>query len=106
MPTHSALPLALSFLAGILLTLSLTELYPDLRRHFRPRPNHAVNEETAQAKAKADARAVEGIGEGIESCIGKTPLFRIKSLSEATGCEILGKAEVGAGFDYVYLELL
>ena len=54
-----------------------------------------------QEKAKAEARAVEGIGEGIESCIGKTPLFRIKSLSEATGCEILGKAEVGAGF-YMY----
>lgn len=47
-----------------------------------------------QETVKADARAVEGIGEGIESCIGKTPLFRIKSLSEATGCEILGKAEV------------
>lgn len=31
---------------------------------------------------------------GIEACIGNTPLFRIKSLSEATGCEILGKAEV------------
>ena len=31
---------------------------------------------------------------GIESCIGNTPLFRIKSLSDATGCEILGKAEV------------
>lgn len=58
-----------------------------------------------QETVKADARAVAGIGEGIESCIGKTPLFRIKSLSEATGCEILGKAEVCAGFDYVYLEL-
>ena len=31
---------------------------------------------------------------GIESCIGNTPLFKIKSLSRATGCEILGKAEV------------
>lgn len=33
------------------------------------------------------------IGDGLESCIGDTPLFRIKSLSEETGCEILGKAE-------------
>ena len=32
-------------------------------------------------------------GEGIESCIGNTPLFRIKSLSDETGCTILGKAE-------------
>ena len=32
--------------------------------------------------------------EGIEACIGNTPLFKIKSLSEETGCEILAKAEV------------
>ena len=35
------------------------------------------------------------IKEGIEGCIGNTPLIRIKSLSEATGCDILAKAEVG-----------
>ena len=35
-----------------------------------------------------------GIGEGLESCVGNTPLFRIKSLSDATGCEILAKAEL------------
>jgi hypothetical protein len=34
------------------------------------------------------------VKEGIEGCIGNTPLIRIKSLSEATGCEILAKAEV------------
>ncbi|MCJ1284930.1 hypothetical protein MMC26_004267 [Xylographa opegraphella] len=41
----------------------------------------------------------DGIGNGIESTIGNTPLIRIRSLSEATGCEILGKAEFlnGAG---------
>ncbi|MCJ1320255.1 hypothetical protein MMC15_005593 [Xylographa vitiligo] len=40
-----------------------------------------------------------GIGDGIESTIGNTPLVRIRSLSEETGCEILGKAEFlnGAG---------
>lgn len=31
---------------------------------------------------------------GIEGCIGNTPLIKIKSLSDATGCEILAKAEV------------
>lgn len=36
----------------------------------------------------------EDIKNGIEECIGNTPLIRIKCLSEATGCEILGKAEV------------
>lgn len=43
-----------------------------------------------------------GIGdikEGIEGCIGDTPLIKIKSLSEYTGCDILVKAEFlnGAG---------
>ena len=30
---------------------------------------------------------------GLISAIGNTPLIRINSLSEETGCEILGKAE-------------
>ena len=34
------------------------------------------------------------IVDGIEGCIGNTPLLRIKSLSDATGCEVLAKAEV------------
>jgi cysteine synthase A len=39
------------------------------------------------------------IKEGIEGCIGDTPLIKIKSLSKYTGCEILVKAEFlnGAG---------
>lgn len=42
---------------------------------------------------------VNDIKEGIEGCIGNTPLIKIKSLSDATGCEILAKAEFlnGAG---------
>ena len=36
----------------------------------------------------------ESIKEGVEGCIGDTPLIKIKSLSEYTGCEILAKAEV------------
>lgn len=36
----------------------------------------------------------EDIRNGLEECIGNTPLIRIRSLSEATGCDILGKAEV------------
>jgi cysteine synthase A len=39
-------------------------------------------------------RDAEDIRNGLEECIGNTPLIRIKCLSEATGCEILGKAEV------------
>lgn len=43
-------------------------------------------------------------------CIGNTPLIRIKSLSEATGCEILAKAEFlnpgGSVKDRVALEII
>ncbi|KAM9990202.1 hypothetical protein ACTFIY_006247 [Dictyostelium cf. discoideum] len=34
-----------------------------------------------------------GISNGIIETVGNTPLIRIKSLSDATGCEIYGKAE-------------
>ena len=30
---------------------------------------------------------------GVEGHIGRTPLLRLRRLSEMTGCEILGKAE-------------
>ncbi|NBP51421.1 MAG: pyridoxal-phosphate dependent enzyme, partial [Actinobacteria bacterium] len=33
------------------------------------------------------------IREGFEATIGNTPLIRLRRASEATGCEILGKAE-------------
>src|ERR1700681_4424217 len=33
------------------------------------------------------------ISEGFTDAIGRTPLIRLSRLSEATGCEILGKAE-------------
>jgi cysteine synthase A len=43
---------------------------------------------------KSDTAPVEDIRAGLEECIGNTPLILLKSLSAATGCEILGKAEV------------
>jgi hypothetical protein len=44
----------------------------------------------------AKGESGDDIKEGIEGCIGNTPLIRIKSLSEYTGCDILVKAEVSA----------
>lgn len=41
-----------------------------------------------------DDEVVRDVPDGIEACVGNTPLFRIKSLSEETGCEIFAKAEV------------
>ncbi|PWW73310.1 PALP-domain-containing protein [Tuber magnatum] len=52
--------------------------------------------ETPQERKSAPAKATEDIRNGLEECIGDTPLIRIKCLSEATGCEILGKAEAEA----------
>ena len=43
------------------------------------------------------------IVDGVEGCIGNTPLFRIKSLSEETGCEIFGKAEV---FSFMHIHTI
>ena len=34
------------------------------------------------------------IRNGLIGAIGNTPLIRLRAASEATGCEILGKAEV------------
>jgi len=59
--------------------------------------------ETVQKRlAEFESALQHGVGSiktGIEGCIGDTPLIKIKSLSEATGCEILAKAEFlnGAG---------
>lgn len=49
--------------------------------------------------SQLESSLAEGTGsvkQGIEGCIGDTPLIRIKSLSEYTGCEIFAKAEVGS----------
>jgi len=120
---HSYLTLPTAFLTGILLTLSLPSLTPYFRpylpflyRSWRARPSdrNAVagaglrrgiemvdtesepeTQELAneESQGKGDVEGREMIGEGLESCVGHTPLFRIRSLSEETGCEVLGKAE-------------
>ncbi|KAA8642311.1 putative cysteine synthase [Aspergillus tanneri] len=93
-----------AFVAGILLTLGVRNLSPALEklRGYRAR-RRSESTITLRDLIEEDAIAARSgppaIVEGIEGCIGNTPLFRIKSLSEATGCEILGKAEFlnGAG---------
>ena len=37
--------------------------------------------------------SASGIVDGFEGAVGNTPLIRLRRASEATGCEILGKAE-------------
>ncbi|KAL9034694.1 MAG: hypothetical protein Q9180_005264 [Flavoplaca navasiana] len=112
MDSRPRLYLCTAFLCGVLLTLGFKDFYPDLERRFRRRrvPINSIagagltskdqidlEDHTKNLKG-ADIHDVE-LGEGIEACVGNTPLFKIKSLSEETGCDILGKAEFlnGAG---------
>ncbi|CAG8266356.1 unnamed protein product [Penicillium olsonii] len=93
MPDHSTAYIGTAFAAGVCLALA----YQELSRS----KCEGKSQEQPQPQAQGlEARAgPPAIVEGIEGCIGNTPLFRIKSLSDETGCEILGKAEFlnGAG---------
>ncbi|KAK5200703.1 Cysteine synthase 2, partial [Cryomyces antarcticus] len=111
---HPRMTLTTAFIAGILLTLGFKDLYPYLKRRIRRQrwrsspsttPASVFGEGTRKVILEDNSTSNHlevlrsDICEGIEGCIGDTPLIRIKSLSEATGCEILGKAEFlnGAG---------
>lgn len=121
--------ITVAFVAGVVFTLGLKDLYPDLERRFQQRRGARGVQRRSTATTIDPARrrsslfwgpvelqdhdssrdvAVpagamiprdEGISDGIEGCIGRTPLIRIHSLSEATGRTILAKAEFlnGAG---------
>ncbi|KAI1375440.1 PALP-domain-containing protein [Hypoxylon crocopeplum] len=108
---------AIAFVAGVLVTLGFKDLYPDLERRFQQRgerkprtrrsslfwgPVELEDHEssgTAMVPGGAMIPRDDGISDGIEGCIGRTPLIRIHSLSEATGRTVLAKAEFlnGAG---------
>ena len=92
-----------AFVTGILLTLGFKDFYPDLEFRFWRR--RTANKTLAGAGLSSDGHidlqdhekeggSIVHVPEGIEACIGNTPLFKIKSLSQETGCEILAKAEV------------
>ncbi|PWY69889.1 cysteine synthase [Aspergillus eucalypticola CBS 122712] len=103
MDDRSHLYIGTAFVAGVLLTLGFKDLvYPELERRVKDYYQASSQAKTAATTSEDALSARPGppaIVEGIEGCIGNTPLFRIKSLSDATGCEILGKAEFlnGAG---------
>lgn len=112
---YTSAAVALAFTAGILLTLGFKDFYPDLEGRYQRRLKRAKTPPGADRRGSIYLPPVKledhtrlstntltktpEIPEGIEGCIGNTPLFKIKSLSEATGCEILAKAEFlnGAG---------
>ncbi|GAQ84936.1 Pyridoxal-5'-phosphate-dependent enzyme family protein [Klebsormidium nitens] len=55
--------------------------------------SHAEHQEAKQGAAAGVKFASSQAEQGLLAAIGNTPLIRINSLSEATGCEILGKCE-------------
>ncbi|CEI87282.1 hypothetical protein G6F70_002862 [Rhizopus microsporus] len=59
---------------------------------------------------KEEHEPTTDIVEGVDGLIGNTPLMKIRSLSEATGCTILGKAEFlnpgGSSKDRVALNMI
>ncbi|KAK9765000.1 Cysteine synthase 2 [Basidiobolus ranarum] len=85
-------PIILGFLLGVSATWLATQLWS--------------HRNTPKKSKKAEKHIVDGV----EGLIGNTPLMRIKSLSEATGCEILAKAEflnpAGSPKDRVALSML
>jgi cysteine synthase A len=94
MPDHSAAYVGTAFVAGVCLAIAYQEL-------SRPRHEGNVTEQISPTSGLIARPGPPSIVEGIEGCIGNTPLFRIKSLSDETGCEILGKAEVCSWY-FVY----
>lgn len=126
---------ALSFTAGILITLGFKDFYPDLEQRYQRKRRSTAHRKGTNAPAEPSRRssifwgapvkledheastqashddsslraltsatrqATDGTSDGIEACIGNTPLIRIPSLSAATGRLILAKAEFlnGAG---------
>ncbi|KAL5001635.1 tryptophan synthase beta subunit-like PLP-dependent enzyme [Aspergillus recurvatus] len=102
MPDHSHIYIGSAFVAGVVLTIAFKDLfYPEIEERIRE--YRARQSSKAPPGASVEPLAVRhgppDIVDGIEGCIGNTHLLRIKSLSEATGCEILAKAEFlnGAG---------
>jgi cysteine synthase A len=105
MPDQSRYYVLGAFLLGVVLTTAYNKrfLYPrerahdaDTKQRRRPVTGFAKDDldSSKNVAVGSNEKASGSIKEGIEGCIGNTPLIRIKSLSEYTGCEILAKAEV------------
>lgn len=104
--------ITVAFVAGILITLGFKDIYPDLERRYQRRRGQAHSASDSRPGStylppvkledhtKRQSVAVPPpFPEGIEATIGNTPLFKIRSLSDALGIDILAKAEFlnGAG---------
>jgi len=107
-----------AFAAGVVVTIALQQYQ---KRGSEESTNHLlkqqrdvilnlskINDLDVLKKSLAGIESLVGrqneqVKEGIEGCIGNTPLIKIKSLSEATGCEIFAKAEVGYARNFYHI---
>ncbi|KAF9110765.1 hypothetical protein BGX27_005909 [Mortierella sp. AM989] len=94
--------IAIGAALGIFFTLSTTAIvlatrgtssnsYSTSRRNSRRRSSIQFSNDKLIYLPKAEQNSM--ICDGVAGLIGNTPMMRIKSLSEATGCEVLAKAE-------------
>ena len=102
MSDHSRYYISGAFVLGAVVALGIS----NIRHHDREATTaHQLGQQrkvisniskinNIDATEESLGKSAASIKEGIEGCIGNTPLIKIKSLSEATGCEILAKAEV------------
>ncbi len=103
MKDHSHIYIGSAFVAGVVLSIAFKDLfYPEIEERIREYRESRRSQPSKPSQDTATEPLVARHGppaivEGIEGCIGNTPLLRIKSLSDATGCEILAKAEVRHG---------
>ncbi|KAL4786661.1 tryptophan synthase beta subunit-like PLP-dependent enzyme [Aspergillus varians] len=105
MKDSSHIYIGTAFVAGVVLSIAFKDLfYPEIEERIREYQagRRSQSSKAVQSPTTESLVARHGppaIVDGIEGCIGNTPLLRIKSLSDATGCEILAKAEFlnGAG---------
>lgn len=90
--TEKRFSIAIAFAAGAFLALAIREL-------ARFGTSTSTKDDASQVRSRRFHLTEDRDREGIESTIGNTPLFVIKSLTDATGCTILAKAEFlnGAG---------
>jgi cysteine synthase A len=120
---YGSAAIVVAFTAGILITLGFKDLYPDLERRYQRKRLGGAGARRGTTTTGTEYRRSSlfwgppvkledhesafghpeeldaSPADGIEGCIGNTPLIKIQSLSEATGRTILAKAEFvnGAG---------
>lgn len=84
----------LSTTAIVLATTGGSKRFAPKSAHNRSRRRSSIGESIDKFIALPKSEHSSMICDGVAGLIGNTPMMRIKSLSDATGCEILAKAEV------------